>query len=265
MKKTRWIALVLVLLTGLFAFTACGSSRTADLDYVQKNGKLVIGVIEAEPLTYEENGAWAGFTVDLMDEFAKELGVDAEFVEIDWSNMEQLLADKEIDCVASALTLTDARKEAMECSNGYLNNQQIVVTKADVARGYTSATDCLQLNFSVLDGSSHEEVARENGFRVFTTKTTDESLQAVSDGTMDATIINSILADQLIGEGNKYPDLARAFALTNVQFGVGFRQDSDLADEMNDFLVTMYTSGKMKEMAQPYSLENALVEQVSEQ
>lgn len=265
MRKNRLPVIALILLAGLFVLTACGSSKSADMDNVRKNGKLVIGVIEAEPLTYEEDGKWTGFTVDLMEAFAEKLGVDAEFTEIDWSNMEQLLADHEIDCVASALTLTDARKEAMECSNGYLNNQQIVVTKADVARGYTSAESCLRLSFSVLNGSTHEELAHENGFRTFTTLTTDESLQAVSDGTVDATIINSLLADTLIGEGNKYPDLARAFALTNVQFGVGFRQDSDLAEQMNDFLVTMYTSGKMKEMAQPYSLENALVEQVSEQ
>lgn len=265
MKRKRMLVLALVLLAGLLSLASCGSSSSADSDSVKKNGKLVIGVIEAEPLTYEENGEWSGFTVDLMEAFAQDLGVDAEFEEIDWSNMEQLLDSGEIDCVASALTLTDARKESMECSNGYLNNQQIVVTKSDVARGYTSAADCLRLNFTVLDGSTHETLARENGFRVFTTRTTDESLQAVSDGTMDATIINSILADQLIGDGNKYPDLARAFALTNVQFGVGFRRESDLAGQMNDFLVTMYTSGKMKEMAHPYSLENALVEQVSEQ
>lgn len=266
MKKTRGLALVLVLLTSLFVLSACssGSAQSEDLDYVQKNGKLVIGVIEAEPLTYEEDGEWAGFTVDLLEAFTEQIGVDAEFVEIDWSEKEQLLDDKEIDCVASALTLTDARREAMECSDGYLNNQQIVVTKVNVARGYTSAEDCLRLSFAVLDGSTHETLARENGFRTFTTQTTDEALQAVADGTVDATIINSVLANTMIGEGNKYPDLARAFPMTNVQFGFGFRKDSDLAQEMNDFLLTTYTSGVMKEMAEPYSLEYALVEQVTE-
>ena len=46
--------------------------------------------------------------------------------------------------------------------------------------------------------------------------------------------------------------------------GFAFRKDSALAEQMNNFLVTSYTSGQMKKLAAQYSIEKLLVEQVTE-
>lgn len=264
MKKPLAIVLMLAMLCSLLALSACQTTRSEDLSYIRDKGTLVVGVVDAPPLTYEEDGEWAGFAVDLCKGFAKQLGVEAEFKEIDWSQKEKLLDDKTIDCVSSAMTITPERREAMECSNAYLTNQQIVVTKADIARRYTSAEECLNLKFAVLDGSTHEELAKENGFLRVTTATTEEALQAVEDGRVDAAITNYTTAMTMIGEGNEFPDLARAFRLATTQFGVGFRKGSDLAAQFNDYLVTMYTGGSLKTMAKPYGVEKLLVEQVTE-
>ena len=179
--------------------------------------------------------------------------------------MEHLLNDKTIDCVASALTLTSDRRTVMECTKAYLNNSQIVVMKANRAKRYTSAEECLQLKFAVLDGSTHEALAKENGFIILAKDTTEEALAAVSDGTADAAIVNSIFATTAIGQGKEFPDLARSFRLKNNKIGFAFRKDSDLAQQMNDYFVTTYTSGQMKKLAKQYSIEKLLVEQVTEQ
>ena len=62
-------------------------------------------------------------------EVAEKLGVEIEFVEIDWDNKIFELDGKAIDVVWNGMTLTDAVMEAMECSNAYCNNAQVVVTK----------------------------------------------------------------------------------------------------------------------------------------
>lgn len=265
MKKTFSILLLVAMLCSIFAFAGC-STTSQDVKYIKEKGTLVVGVIDAKPLTYQdEYDEWAGYAVDLAKAFALQLGVEAEFKEIEWAEMDQLLEDKTIDCVSSALTITPARKEVMELTNAYLTNAQIAVMKAQVAKRYSSAEECLQLRFAVLDGSTHEELAKENGFLRFAANTTEEALQAVSDGTADAAITNSTTAHEMIGKDNQFPDLARAFDLKKNKFGFGFRKGSDLAAQMNDYFVTIYTSGKMKKMAKNYGLEKMVVEQVTEQ
>ena len=61
---------------------------------------------------------------------AEKLGVDVEFVEITWGNKHTELETKGIDVVWNGMTLTDAVMEAMECSNAYCNNAQVVVLPA---------------------------------------------------------------------------------------------------------------------------------------
>lgn len=266
MKKVLSILLSAVLLVGMLLISGCTKQTSADVDYIKEKGTLVVGVIDAPPLTsLNEEGEWAGFAVDLAKDFGKQLGVEVVFKEIEWAEMEHLLNDKTIDGVASALTLTADRRAVMECTKAYLNNSQIVVTKAERARRYTSAEDCLRLKFAVLDGSTHEELAKENGFIILAKDTTEEVLAAVSDGTADAAIVNSIFATTAIGKDNQFPDLARAFRLKNNRMGFAFLKGSQLAEQMNRYFLTTYTSGKMKKMAQPYSIEKLLVEQVTEQ
>ncbi|MBO7689563.1 MAG: amino acid ABC transporter substrate-binding protein [Clostridia bacterium] len=265
MKKYVSILLTVVLLIGTLALSGCNSNVAADDLYVKDQGKLVVGVIDAPPLSeLNDEGEWTGLSVDLARDFGKKLGVDVEFKEIEWTEMEHLLNDKTIDCVASALTLTADRRAVMECTKAYLNNSQIVVTKASVARRYTEPEQCLQLKFAVLDGSTHEALAKENGFLIIVKETTDEVLKAVSDGSANAAIINSTFATTAIGNGNEYPDLARAFRLKNNKIGFAFRKNSELAEQMNAYFVTAYTSGKMAKLAKNYSVQKLLVEQVTE-
>ena len=266
MKKYLSILLTAVLLISMLALSGCNSNVTADVEYVKDQGKLVVGVIDAPPLTeLNDEGEWTGLAADLARGFGKELGVDVEFKEIDWTQMEHLLNDKTIDCVASALTLTAERRAVMECTKAYLNNSQIVVTKAENARKYTSAEDCLQLKIAVLAGSTPEPRATETGFVIMAKDSPENALKAVSDGSADAAIVNSIYATTAIGKGNEFPDLARSFRLKNNKIGFAFRKDSELATKMNDYFVTVYTSGQMKQMASKYAIQKLITEQVTEQ
>ena len=60
---------------------------------------------------------------------AEELGVAIEFIEIDWDRKDMELDSKSIDVVWNGMTLTDAVLAAMECTNAYCNNAQVVIVK----------------------------------------------------------------------------------------------------------------------------------------
>ena len=101
-----------------------------DVAYIQDKGVLVVGITDFAPMDYKDDkGEWIGFDADMAKIVAEKLGVEIEFIEINWDNKVFELDGKGIDVVWNGMTLTDAVLEAMECSNAYCNNAQVVVTK----------------------------------------------------------------------------------------------------------------------------------------
>ena len=101
-----------------------------DVASIQAKGKLIVGITDFEPMDYKDaNGEWIGFDADMAKIVAEKLGVDVEFIEIDWDSKIMELDSGNIDVVWNGMTLTDAVMESMECSTAYCNNAQVVVTK----------------------------------------------------------------------------------------------------------------------------------------
>ena len=114
--------------------SATAENTDSDLAYVKDKGTLVVGITDFEPMDYQdENGNWIGFDADLASAFAESLGVDVEFVEIDWDNKILELDGKTIDCVWNGMTLTDEVTSSMSCTNAYCNNAQVVVVPSSEA------------------------------------------------------------------------------------------------------------------------------------
>lgn len=107
-------------------FTA--SAADSDVAYIQGKGSLIVGITEFEPMDYkDDSGEWIGFDADMARIVADKLGVEAQFVVIDWDNKIMELDSKNIDVVWNGMTLTNEVKESMECTNAYCNNAQVVV------------------------------------------------------------------------------------------------------------------------------------------
>ena len=131
------------------------SSDESDVAYIKDKGSLVVGITDFEPMDYKDDqGEWVGFDADIAKKVAEDLGVDVEFVEIDWDNKILELENKSIDCVWNGMTLTDEVTSAMECSNPYCNNAQVVVMKADAAESYPDVDSLKELSFAVEAGSA---------------------------------------------------------------------------------------------------------------
>ena len=124
-------------------------TEQTDLEYIKSKGTLVVGVTDFEPMDYKDaDGNWIGFDADLAKAFGESLGVDVEFVEIDWDNKILELNAKTIDCVWNGMTLTDEVTSSMECSNPYCNNAQVVIVPKDKADDYATVEACADLTFA---------------------------------------------------------------------------------------------------------------------
>ena len=234
----------------------------SDMAYVQGKGTLIVGITDFEPMDYkDESGEWIGFDADMAKAFAESLGVEAEFVEINWDNKEMELDGKTIDCVWNGMTLTDEVTSAMECSNAYCNNAQVVIVPADVADQYQDTDSLKDLNFAVEAGSAGKEQAEALGLNFTEVENQANALMEVAAGTSDAAVIDSLMAAAMVGEGTGYADLTYTIGLNSEEYGVGFRKGSDLASALNDFFAASYADGTMIQCAETYGVQAALIEQ----
>ena len=117
------------------------------------------------------------------------------------------------------------------------------------------------LVYAVEAGSAGEEVANELGYKINSVASQADALMEVASGTSDAAIIDLLMAGAMIGEGTSYPNLIHTDELTTEEYGVGCRKGSDLASYINAVLSETYASGKLKEVATTYGVQDALVEQ----
>lgn len=274
--------LALVLAAGMVAsMSACGNTNSSgsasadnkdasataentdsDLAYVKDKGTLVVGITDFEPMDYQdENGNWIGFDADLASAFAESLGVDVEFVEIDWDNKILELDGKTIDCVWNGMTLTDEVTSSMSCTNAYCNNAQVVVVPSSEADKYQDTDSLKDLTFAVESGSAGEAQANELGLNYTAVTAQSDALMEVAAGTSDAAIIDSLMAGAMVGEGTGYANLTYTIGLNDEEYGVGFRKGSDLTEELNNFFKSSYADGSMEQIAEKYGVQAAVVEQ----
>lgn len=106
------------------------ASEDSDVAYIQGKGTLIVGITDFAPMDYKDDSdEWIGFDADMARMVAEKLGVEVQFVEIDWDNKIMELDSKNIDVVWNGMTLTDEVKSSMECTNAYCNNAQVVVVR----------------------------------------------------------------------------------------------------------------------------------------
>ena len=225
------------------ASTADSAAADSDLAYLQNKGKMTIGYTVYEPMNYtDESGTFTGFDTELATAVCEKLGVEPDFVEINWDTKETELAAKSIDCIWNGLTLTDDREANMACTKPYVKNAQVVVMKADA--DYTSTADLAGKTVVAESGSAGETTIEEDeGLQQadFVAKSVQtDCLMEVAAGTAD--------------EGTDYANLVIKDELNVEEYGAAFRKGSDVAAAVDTAFDELKADGTMQTLADKYGL-----------
>ena len=238
---------------------ASGSTAAAesDLDDIKGKGKMVIGYTVYEPMNYTDaDGNFTGFDTELATAVCEKLGVEPEFVEINWDTKETELAAKSIDCIWNGLTLTDDREENMACTKPYVKNAQVVVVKDGTE--YTSTADLVGKTVVAEAGSAGETTIQEDENLAqadYVSKSVQtDCLMEVAAGTADAAVLDLTLASAMIGEGTDYANLKMVDELNVEEYGVAFRKGSDVAAAVDTAFDELKADGTMGALAEKYGL-----------
>lgn len=239
------------------AASAAEATADSDLAYIKNKGKMTIGYTVYEPMNYtDESGTFTGFDTELATAVCEKLGVEPDFVEINWDTKETELAAKSIDCIWNGLTLTDDREANMACTKPYVKNAQVVVMKADA--DYTSTADLAGKTVVAESGSAGETTIEEDeGLQQadFVAKSVQtDCLMEVAAGTADAAVLDLTLASAMIGEGTDYADLVIKDELNVEEYGAAFRKGSDVAAAVDTAFDELKADGTMQTLADKYGL-----------
>ena len=241
--------------------TATQSGSDSDMGYVESNGKMIIGYTDYEPMNYtDENGEFVGFDTELAKAVCEKLGVTPEFVEIDWDNKFIALKSKSIDCIWNGMTITDEVKLNADVTKPYVKNAQVVVMNKDKADSYKSIEDLKGLKFVAEAGSAGEAAIADNGLDENYTAAgaQTDALLEVKSGSADACVIDITMAKAMTGEGTSYESLTAVMELTSEEYGIAFRQGSDITEKVNSILDDLKADGTLDELAEKYELTLAL-------
>lgn len=226
-----------------------------DLAYIKDKGTLVVGITEYEPMNYlDENGEWTGFDTEFANLVAEKLGVETEFVEIDWDGKIMELDSRAIDCVWNGMTLTDEVLKGMNCTKPYVVNAQVVVMNKDKLADYETVESLDGLTFVAESGSAGEAAIKDAGYDVVEVSTQADALMEVATGVEDACVIDITMANAMTGEGTSYADLGYSISLTEENYGIGFRKDSDATAAVNDIIDELIADGSLVKLAEKYNL-----------
>ncbi len=276
MKKFTKILSILMAVAMIVALaTACGSEKApveenavqenaadattekaSDAEEITKNGKMVIGYTIYEPMNYEENGELTGFDTEFAKAVCEKLGVEPEFVVIDWDNKFLELESKSIDCIWNGMTITDEAKKNASVSNAYVKNAQIVVMNEAKVADYKDVESLKGLSFAAEAGSAGEAAIKDNALDekyVAVAAQTDALLEVMS-GSVDACVIDITMANAMTGKGTSYESLASGVELTTEEYGIAFRKDSDMTAKVNDIMTELKADGTLEALAEKYSL-----------
>lgn len=276
MKKI--ISLLLVAVVASATLAGCNSAdnntedvknttTSSDWSYIEDKGEMVIGITYFEPMNYkDDSGKLTGFETEFAEKVCEKLGVKATFQKIDWDSKEVELNSKTIDCIWNGLTITDERKENMDITNPYMENKQVMITKAENADKYKEASDLAGATVVAEKKSAGEEVAENNSF--FTkadyvpVDSQAKALLEVKSGTADVAVIDYVMSIGTIKNGSDYKDLkvVEGDGFSPEQYGIAIRKDSpETLKKLNDAIQQVANDGELDKIAEKYNLQDLLL------
>ena len=129
-------------------------SEKVDWEYIQSQGKFIVGYTLFAPIAYKQGEELVGFDIELAKAVALYLDIDVEFQLIEWSTKEAKLEAKTIDCIWNGMTITPEREAEMEVSIPYMNNKQVAIIRKADKEVYKTTADMADAIIGAEDGSA---------------------------------------------------------------------------------------------------------------
>ena len=235
--------------------------------------KIVIALILAAVLLTAVLGAAAcsktelvGFDIELAKAVGEDLGVEVEFVQINWDTKENELESKNVDLLWNGMTITPEREAAWEISEPYMLNRQVaIIRKADADKFDTLDKMLASDKWSAENGSAGAELITDLGATLIGVTAQINVLTELNAGSADIGVMDSVMAGYYINEtGSNYAD-SLMIAEVNIAkedeyYGIAARNgETALMDKINTSLAKLWANDTIKTIGEKYGLKDVLL------
>ena len=255
----RGSSLAFVILVLVACLLACGgSAKTSGLTRVKNAGVLRWGgdIQGGEPYVYDDPqkpGHLIGFEVEIAEAIAKELGVKAEFVQNDWSNLVPSLERGSFDMIMNGLEVTDSRIGRVVFTRPYYAFAERLMARADDSTVKADLFALKNKKVGTLSNSLAFEMLRSVTEPVVYEGTEEPYADLVNKRT-DAVLLDDIIASRY-GEPKK--ELKVVGDLRVGYYAVALRPvDADLAEAVDDAVAQIAARGELKAILEKNNLWN---------
>ena len=263
MKRILTVVVALCCLAGVVLCTRNGDKQHPTIRRIQESGTLLVGTTgDYRPLSYlEDNGEYWGFGIEMAEKIARRLEVGVSFVPTTWPTLTaDVIADpQKFDLAIGGITITDARKQVMLMSDGYLANGKTILCRAEDANKYKSLEDLdkPEVRVMVNPGGLNEKFANDYLMHatILVHQRNEEIPGLVAAGEADVMITEITEAPWYVQNDARLaaPLLDKPF--TDGEIGVLMRKgQEDLLELVNKLIADMKSDGSLKALCEKYGL-----------
>lgn len=242
-----------------FLLSCGGGPRETGLERVRRTGILRWGgdLQGGEPYVFddpEHPGRLIGFEVELADAIAREMGVEAEFVQNDWSSLVPSLERGSFEVAMNGLEVTPSRADTVLFTRPYyIFSAQLVVRRSDGGEIH-SLDDLTGRRVGTLANSLSWELLNTSGVEVVTYEGVEEPYSDLESGRLEAVLLDDIIAARY---GLNRASLRLAADVSEGYYSVACRPgDEDLRDAIDDAIATLARSGELRRILSRWEIDH---------
>jgi len=237
---------------------ACGGPRESGLERVRRTGVLRWGGDQqgGEPYVFEDPqqpGRLVGFEVELAEAIAREMGVRAQFVQQDWSNLVPSLERGGFDVVINGLEVTPARADTVLFTRPYfIFSAQLVARRED--RSVTGLPSLRGRRVGTLANSVSHEILRETEVEIVLYEGVEEPFADLEGGRIDAVLLDDIIASRY---GLVRPSLRFVENVAEGYYAAAVRPgDPELRDAIDRAIASLARSGELRRILARWNIDS---------
>lgn len=230
---------------------------------IVERGKILVGTTgDYRPLSFREaDGTYWGFGIEVAQEIARYLGVEIEFVKTSWPTLttDVLAEPQTFDMAIGGITITDARREKMLMSEGYLANGKTILCRASEADRFRSLADIdkAEVRVMVNPGGLNEKFANENltHATIIVYQKNEEIPTQIAEGGADLMITEITEAPYYVQADTRLAAPLLNAPFTHGQIGVLMKKgQEDLLQMVNNKIQEMKADGSLRRLHEKYGL-----------
>lgn len=230
---------------------------------IVNRGTIIFGTTgDYRPLSFrEDDGTYWGFGIEVAKEIALRLGVEITFAPTSWPTLtsDVLAEPQKFDLAIGGITITDARREMMLMSDGYLANGKTILCRAADVQRFKSLVDIdkPEVRVMVNPGGLNEKFANENltHATIIVHPRNEEIPTLVAEGHADVMITEITEAPYYVQTDNRLAAPLLNEPFNHGEIGVLMQKgQDDLLQMVNATIRQMKSDGTLRQLHEKYGL-----------